>query len=102
MRTRSNAPGPRRLLRFSACFAAFSVILGFAGSARGQTASTGALSGLTPDPASAVLPGVSICLAKLDGPQKPCETSDAGGRFGFLFLTPGDYALVATKPGSGP
>ena len=82
MRTRSHAPGPRRLVRFPAWVCR-------------------QLSAVTLNSADAVLPGVSICLAKLDGPQT-CATSDASGGFGFLFLPPGDSALVTTKPGSGP
>jgi len=54
MRTRSHAPGPRRLVRFPAWVCR-------------------QLSAVTLNSADAVLPGVSICLAKLDGPQKHAQ-----------------------------
>jgi Carboxypeptidase regulatory-like domain/TonB dependent receptor len=94
MRKRWNAPGRG----FPAYLAVFAIKLGFACSAWGQTASTGALTGVTLDPSSAVVPGVRICLAQLDSQERTCATSDAVGRFGFLLLPPGDYELEATKP----
>jgi hypothetical protein len=91
MRNRSNAPTPRRPCRFLVRLAVFGVILGFAWGAWGQTPPSGALTGVTMDPSGAVLSRVTIHLAKLDG------TADDNGRFGFLFLSPGDYEIQASK-----
>jgi carboxypeptidase family protein len=62
-----------------------------------QTASTGALTGVTLDPSSAVIPAVTLNLTKLDGTEKKSAVSDEHGRFGFLLLSPGIYELRASK-----
>jgi len=77
-------------------FALIAASLGIAASAFCQTASTGAVNGLTLDPTGAALPGVTINLASEDG-EKKSTTSDENGRFGFVLLTPGKYQLQASK-----
>ena len=62
-----------------------------------QTASTGALTGVTLDPSGAALPGVILHLTKEDGSEEKSATSDNNGRFDFLLLRPGIYALQASK-----
>ena len=62
-----------------------------------QTASTGALTGLTLDPSGAVLPGVLLHLTTEDGSGARSATSDDSGRFGFFLLRPGTYELQASK-----
>ena len=62
-----------------------------------QTASTGALTGVTLDPSGAVLPGVILHLTREDGSEEKSATSDNNGRFGFLLLRPGTYKLQASK-----
>ena len=62
-----------------------------------QTASTGALTGLTLDPSGAVLPGVLLHLTTEDGSGARSATSDDSGRFGFFLLPPGTYELQASK-----
>ena len=76
--------------------------LGFARSAYGQTASTGALMGLTVDPSGAALGGVSISLTKEDGTEGRSVTSDQNGRFGFLLLPSGAYQLHAERSNFKP
>jgi hypothetical protein len=71
--------------------------LALAGEARGQTASTGALTGLTLDPSGAVLPGVTLHLRNMDGSEAKSATSDNNGRFAFFLLPPGTYEVQATK-----
>jgi hypothetical protein len=63
----------------------------------GQTASTGALTGLTQDPTGAILPGVLLHLTIKDGSEERSATSDESGRFGFFLLRPGTYELQASK-----
>src|SRR5580704_9979192 len=62
-----------------------------------QTASTGALTGLTLDPSGAVVPGVILHLTIEDGSDARSATSDDSGRFGFFLLRPGTYELRASK-----
>ena len=63
----------------------------------GQTASTGALTGITLDPSGAVLPGVSIDLVNEETTETQSTTSDEEGRFWFVLLSPGAYELRANK-----
>ena len=62
-----------------------------------QTASTGALTGVTVDPSRAVFPGVTLHLTNEDGSEEKFATSDNNGRFDFLLLRPGTYKLQASK-----
>jgi Carboxypeptidase regulatory-like domain/TonB dependent receptor len=71
--------------------------LALAGWAGGQTASTGALTGLTLDPSGAVLPGVTLHLKNPDGSEAKSSTSDDNGRFAFFLLPPGTYEVQAGK-----
>ena len=73
------------------------MILGLADDLRCQTASTGALSGVTFDPSGAVLRGVTIKVTRDDGGQTRSAISDEEGRFGVLSLPPGAYHLRADK-----
>ena len=67
------------------------------GSMFSQTASTGALTGVTLDPSGAVLPGVILHLAQGNPSAEKSTTSDNNGRFDFLLLQPGTYELQASK-----
>src|SRR3954462_10543408 len=62
-----------------------------------QTASTGALAGVTLDVSGALLPRVSLKAEKDDGTEARLTTSDEEGRFGILLLSPGSYHLQANK-----
>ena len=68
----------------------------------GQTASSGAVTGIALDPGGALLSDVTINLAKKDGSESKFTLSDANGRFGFLLLRPGTYDLKASKNGFKP
>jgi len=65
--------------------------------ANGQTASTGALSGVALGPSGAVLVGLSIRLTDDAGRETRSTTSDEEGRFAFLLLPPGTYQLQTDK-----
>jgi len=62
-----------------------------------QTASTGALTGVTLDPSGATLPGVSVRLARSDGTETMSVSSDENGLFRFFLLPPGTYEVRASK-----
>lgn len=64
--------------------------------ANGQTAITGALSGVTLDPSGATLPWVGLHLSG-DGAGDRYAISDDEGRFAFSLLPPGTYQLQADK-----
>jgi hypothetical protein len=76
---------------------AFIFSLGLVGIARGQTASTGALVGVTLDPSGAVVAGATIQLTNTDSSEGKSAISDENGRFGFLLLPSGTYQLQAHK-----
>ena len=67
------------------------------GHAFGQTASTGAIDGVTLDSSGALLSGVVVDLTGEGGGESKSATSDANGRFIFLLMPPGKYALHASK-----
>ena len=75
----------------------FAIGLGLADRTYGQTASTGALTGVTLDPSGSVLPSVVVQLGKEGGGERKSVTSDEQGRFGILLLPPGKYELQASK-----
>src|SRR6266404_1041034 len=62
-----------------------------------QTASTGALTGVTLDPSGAVLPRAGVNLIRLDGSLAVAASSDEKGLFGFFLLPPGTYEVQASK-----
>lgn len=62
-----------------------------------QTASTGALTGVTFDPSGSILPGVLIRLSAQTALDTKSSVSDAHGSFSFPSLAPGTYKLEATK-----
>lgn len=68
----------------------------------GQTASTGALTGMTFDPSGSVLPGVILQLVNPATGKSESATSGKDGRFSFLFLSPGGYDLQANKARFAP
>ena len=76
------------------------VIFALASFFAGQTASTGAITGVVLDPSGAVLPGVTVSLIKSDGSEASAFDSDKQGRFAFLSLAPGIYILQASKSNS--
>jgi hypothetical protein len=78
------------------------VIMVALGSLRGQTASTGALTGVVLDPSGAVLPGVVLHLIQHSTAEDESTRSDRSGRFGFLLLSPGLYELRAARAGFAP
>jgi hypothetical protein len=71
--------------------------LGFAPWVCAQTASTGALMGVTLDPSGAILRDVTIRLRKTDSSEAISTVSDENGWFGFLLLASGAYELQASK-----
>jgi hypothetical protein len=88
---------PLHLRRWCVLWAALAVALPFSRTIYGQTASTGALTGVTLDPSGAVLPRAGVHLTRLDGTIAMAASSDEKGLFGFFLLPPGTYEVQASK-----
>jgi hypothetical protein len=86
-----------RLRRWCVLWIGLAIALMFSTTMYGQTASTGALTGITLDPAGAVLPRVGVHLTRLGGTVGMEATSDEKGLFGFFLLPPGTYEVQASK-----
>ena len=76
-----------------------SIIFGFPSSIFPQTASTGALTGVTIGPTGTGLSGITVRLINQDTAEMEATTSDEDGRFRFALQPPGKYRLEATKSG---
>lgn len=87
---------PSRFVCLIVLLRAAMICLGLACGAHAQTASTGALSGVTKGPSGAALPGVNIELRDVGGEMRS-STSDNEGRFAFPLLPPGTYRLRTDK-----
>src|SRR6516165_1724414 len=71
--------------------------LALAAPMNGQTASTGALSGVALDPSGGILPDVDVVLVNQDTSETQFATSNNDGLFAFPSLSPGRYELTAKK-----
>jgi hypothetical protein len=69
--------------------------------AYGQTA-TGTLSGIVTDESGAAMAAVELTLVNVDTSVSRRTTADGQGRFTFLFVAPGRYALRAQHDGFAP
>jgi hypothetical protein len=67
-----------------------------------QTASTGAVTGLTLGPSGSVVSGVMVQLVNSADGRSQSTPSDDNGRFSFVLLPPGSYEVNASKVGFGP
>src|ERR1700741_1568523 len=97
MSNRLNASGRKRSHGLRALVAMVVLCLCFSGRVHGQTASTGALTGVTLDPSGAVLPDVVVTLVNQKTMETLSTTSNKEGLFAFLSLLPGRYELRANK-----
>jgi len=68
----------------------------------GQTAATGALTGVVLDPSGAALPGLIVEISQQAGGEKKSATSDRSGGFDFLLIPPGKYELQLSATGFEP
>ena len=92
----------RRFRHFRVLFSLIAISFVLASQICGQTASTGAITGITLDPSGAVVAGVVIRFVAKDFPDTKSSVSDENGWFGFLSLPPGTYELQASKNGFRP
>ena len=84
-----------RMCAFTALILALSTApLGLA-----QTASTGALTGITRDATRAVIPGVEITLVNMATSEARSTVSNESGSYSFALLAPGTYRLEAALSG---
>ena len=94
MDVRSNLRYLRRFLSSTLVMLCF----GIGGGAFGQTASTGAVTGIILDPSGSAVPGVVIHLTSDRGGDQKAVSSDKRGTFRFMLVPPGAYELKASKP----
>ena len=64
-----------------------------------QSSTTGALRGTVTDPASAVVPGVTVTLTNNATSQSQTTTTDSNGSYRFSLLAPGAYAVTFSAQG---
>ena len=72
-------------------------VFALSGSAPAQTASTGALTGLTFGPSGSVVSGVMVQLVDSVNGRSESTISDENGRFSFVLLPPGSYEVKSSK-----
>jgi hypothetical protein len=101
MTNASRAKGSKHRRR-SALLLTMAIAALFSSHVRGQTASTGALTGWVFDPSGGVLTGAVVRLTNQETGATDSVTSDEEGSFSFLLLPPGGYAVQASKTGSVP
>lgn len=77
-------------------------VFALSGPAHAQTASTGALTGLTFDPSGTVVAGVMVQIVNSANGRSESTPSDENGRFSFVLLPPGSYEVKASKLGFVP
>src|SRR3989441_9984351 len=76
------------------------VVLTFALTTRAQTQiTTGTIQGTVTDTNGAVVPGASVEIKNLDTNFSKTFTTDEGGRFVALALSPGSYSVTVSKQG---
>jgi len=97
MPSSSNQDGPLAASRFCKLLSTTVVVVVLVGHLTSQTASTGALTGVTLDPSGAALPGVVLHLVNQETSETYSATTDQEGRLSFPLLPPGDYKLEASK-----
>ena len=68
---------------------------------RGQTVSTGAVTGSIFDPTGAVVPGTTVLLTEQSTTATKSAISNSTGTFGFTLLTPGTYEIRAESADYG-
>ena len=90
---------PRRLRFLVSIVATVVVLVGSSNQLVAQTASTGALTGVTVDSSEALVSGATLNLVNRDKHDTESRISDEGGRFDFPFLKPGTYDLCVSKTG---
>ncbi|HEV2386297.1 MAG TPA: carboxypeptidase-like regulatory domain-containing protein [Candidatus Acidoferrales bacterium] len=80
-------------------FAWAGLTLAYVSPARGQTASTGAVTGTVSDPSGAVIPGAQVTLTDLATGAVRTAAADANGSYTFSLVPPGQYKLTFSWTG---
>jgi len=90
----------RWVKRFGFCVLVTFVTLGLALTAAAQTQiTTGTIQGTVTDANGAVMPGANVEIKNLDTNLSRTLTTDDGGRFVALALSPGRYSVTVSKTG---
>jgi hypothetical protein len=89
----------RSLARLSRVVLPFVLVLGGAGSALCQSATTGALAGTVTSPTGAAVPNATVTLTNATTNQVQTAASGANGSYSFSLLVPGAYAVQFSAQG---
>lgn len=89
----------RAPVRYSQMFPVIVLVLGGAGSALCQSATTGALTGTVTGPAGAVVPNATVTLTNAATNQAQTAATGANGSYSFSLLAPGAYAAQFSAQG---
>src|ERR1051326_4330203 len=68
-------------------------------SARGQTASSGSITGLVTDPQGGAVPGADVTLTDIATNSKQTSPTNDAGRYNFPVVNPGLYDITVSKTG---
>jgi hypothetical protein len=91
--------GVRNLRALVAVLALFSLLMIVPSILFAQTTTTGAITGMVTDTTGAVVKGATLTLTHAATGSVQTANSDAGGRFVFPVVNPGDYKLKAEAKG---
>lgn len=87
------------LIRFVALPVLFLAAAAVSPLLRGQSATTGAVTGTVTDPSGAVVPGASIELVSIETNASQTQTANAAGQFTFSNVRPGPYKVTVKMQG---
>ncbi|MDE3109754.1 MAG: TonB-dependent receptor, partial [Acidobacteriota bacterium] len=89
-----------KTLRASFSLLAIAALLAFSASlVRGQSATTGALTGTLTDPSGAVITGATVTLTNLGTGQARTITTGGNGSYTFSLIPPGNYSVTFSASG---
>ena len=97
-RGRNRAPLSRRVALTVAVLAC-ALVLPVATLTTHAQAGQGALAGIVKDPSGARVPGCTVTLKNLEGPNQETTQVNAAGEYGFASIPPGRYAIEVRAPG---
>lgn len=93
---------PDRLVRGAILLFALLFTLSFCPYLRGQSSTTGFVTGTVTDPSGSVVPGAKVVLKEVSTSATQAATTGLQGTFRFSFVAPGTYLVQATSTGFQP
>src|SRR5579863_6274530 len=78
---------------------AIALFISLFGTVGAYSQATASLRGTVSDPTGAVIPGATVTIKSADNGAIRKSATDPNGDYSFLQVAPGNYKLVAEKPG---